>query len=630
MSIRSTTGCYGCKTRRKKCDEAKPKCFRCTKSKIDCEYEYIQPGGRNTKKRTKPAPRPASELAKKLEKQKERSTVAVVPAPAGGSQPSHAVAGLFDYPLVPSLDISLPLDTDWNAALYPPSTMPSLDPLVIRAVPSPFAVSQKAIAPRNLTPNQASLFNALFSLGETNYPHRANSPRGHALTHPPPHAGPSNYAPQHGRLNSYSPPTSSPDSQLDDCEEDSEDPEGIGQILCQPPLVLDRTADGNSLPFVLQSFGQWLPLSVFDPLRVIHLVKHDITHQFVRSPALRSRLLLFAEIVRSLVKSWTLDKRGKELLKLVTNSVWRNIADYQLQTWPPSEQDRQRARAALDHTLELIGIQVIASPLSHTLRLLQSEATVFLAACPYQPPCLFDILLGPEINLKHFAALDVATSITTGRSPSCRYHVPWSLELCDEFVKRREDQGLQWLLGIPDQFIMLFAYLNSLKQDAEATETPVDPRIIARVEADIRMIVILPPEGKDPSLAIGRMVVQECWREAVFIYLYMALCGAHAFDPRVEKAQTGFMRLVNGIKPGRNPDAFLIIPMLIASVATTKLTHRQIIRSRILSLPDCAIPNTAGNDSLLILEDVWTRTELEGRVAQWDDLREACRRVTGV
>ncbi|KDN40392.1 hypothetical protein RSAG8_08155, partial [Rhizoctonia solani AG-8 WAC10335] len=253
------------------------------------------------------------------------------------------------------------------------------------------------------------------------------------------------------------------------------------------------------------------------------------------------------------------------MLQLLRGEISQNVTGYQAQGWPVSEEERQRASAALDNILELIGIQLATTPLSTTLRLLQSAAPVFLSACsPVHPPHLSDILLEPGINLRHFAAADVATSITTGRPLLCRYHVPWSLELCNEFIKKRENQGLQWLLGIPDEFIMLFGYINGLKEEAEAVGACLNPRIIEQIEADMKSITILPCEGRDPSLAIGRMVVQESWREAVFIYLYMALCGAHALDPRVEKAQKGFMKLVNGIRPGRNPDAFLVVPMLIA------------------------------------------------------------------
>ncbi|KAH7345458.1 hypothetical protein B0J17DRAFT_713040 [Rhizoctonia solani] len=628
MSIRSTTGCYACKTRRKKCDETKPKCVRCTKSRIECGYEYIPATGRSAKKRTKPAPRPASELAKKSEGQSSSTMISEL---VNISETSNPLAGLFDYPLVPSLDISLPIDVDWDTILHPPTAMPSLDPLAIRAVPSSSLTSHQPVAPPDLTSNQASLFHALFSLGETNSPQQPNSPSAHALTHPIPHAELEHYTPRSYELGLYPRRASVYDLRLDEYEEVEDDPEGVKEIFCQMPLGLDRMVDSNWLPFVLQSFARWLPLVIFDPLKIIHRVKDVIVQQFSQSPASRSRLLLISELMAMLAKSWALDERGKKMLQLLSDDIWQNITGYRISTWPVSNEERERASAALDNMIDFISIQVVTAPLSVTLRLLQSAALVFLSACPLpHPPRLCDILLETGINLRHFAATDVATSVTTGRPLLCRYHVPWSLELCDEFMKKRENQGLQWLLGIPDQFIILFGYMNGLKEDAEAAGISVDSSIIKGIEEDMKKISILPCGGREPSLAIGRMVVQECWREAVFIYLYMALDGADAFDPRVEKAQKGFMRLVNGIKPGRNPDSFLIIPMLIAGVATTKLAHRRIIRSRILGLPDCAIPNTAGNDSLLILEDIWARTELERRPAQWGDLREACRRVTGI
>ncbi|CAE6493245.1 unnamed protein product [Rhizoctonia solani] len=605
-------------------DQAK----RCTKSRIECEYEYIPAIGRSTKKRTKPAPRPASELSKKAEGQSNSTTISEL---ANIPDTSSSLTGLFEYPLIPSFDISLPIDTDWEAMLHPPATMPSLNPLAIRAVPTSSVIAQQPVAPPDLTSNQASLFHALFSLGETNSPQLSNSPPSHALAHPIPHIESEYYTPRSYELDLYSRRASIYDLRLDECKEVDDDPEGVKEIFCWIPLGLDRTVDSNSLPFVLQSFARWLPLILFDPLKIIHLAKKGIVQQFSQSLVLRSRLLLISELMGMLAKSWTLDDRGKRLFRLLSDEIWQNITDYRISSWPVSNEERERASIALENMIELISIQIATAPLSATLRLLQSAAPVFLSACPPpHPPHLCDILLETGINLKHFAAVDVATSITTGRPLLCRYHVPWSLELCDEYMKKKENPGLQWLLGIPDQYIMLFGYMNGIKEDADAVGILVDSSVIERIEEDMKRISILPCGGREPSLAIGRMVVQECWREAVFIYLYMALDRADAFDPRVEKAQKGFMRLVNGIKPGRNPDAFLVVPMLIAGVATTKLTHRRVIRSRILGLPDCALPDTAGNDSLRMLEDIWAQTELERRPARWEDLREACRRVTGI
>ncbi|ELU37929.1 fungal zn(2)-Cys(6) binuclear cluster domain-containing protein [Rhizoctonia solani AG-1 IA] len=61
MSVprRSTTGCTTCKVKRKKCDEAKPRCSRCLASRAVCLYEYVEhPEYIHRIKRTKPAPRP--------------------------------------------------------------------------------------------------------------------------------------------------------------------------------------------------------------------------------------------------------------------------------------------------------------------------------------------------------------------------------------------------------------------------------------------------------------------------------------------------------------------------------------------------------------------------------------------
>lgn len=44
-SIRSSTGCYICRLRHIKCDEKKPKCSKCLKGNLDCEF----PGTYNTR-----------------------------------------------------------------------------------------------------------------------------------------------------------------------------------------------------------------------------------------------------------------------------------------------------------------------------------------------------------------------------------------------------------------------------------------------------------------------------------------------------------------------------------------------------------------------------------------------------
>ncbi|CAE6451353.1 unnamed protein product [Rhizoctonia solani] len=527
------------------------------------------------------------------------------------------------------------LGADGESTLYEPTVTPWVDALAIRATSSQLVVSQQPMAPPYLTPSQASLFNALFSLSETNsIGSSASSPAlDPDLNYRAPHAA---------RSNPYSPSTLISNSDRRDLVDDDEDFEGTQEILCDIPvaLAMDRTVESNSLPFVLQWHAQWLPLAMFDPYKIIYQVKETIISQFSESPTSQFRLILISEVMRTLVKRIVLDEGGRRVLRLIEGQVWQNVTGYQMQQWPTDEKKREHARKALNNVMDLILIQVVSAPLSSILRLVQSAAPVFISACPPpHPPHIRSIMLETGLNLKSFVVADLITSVTTGRQLACseqltgmgdRYHVPWSLDLCEELVKTEENQGLQSILGVPDQFILLFAYVDAIKKEAEALGTMVDTRIIERIEDDMHKITIFPCHSRDPSLAIGRMVVQECWREAVLIYIYMVLYGAHALDPRVKQAQKRFMKLMNTIKPGRNPDSFLVLPMIVAGVAATKPSHQLTIKSRFLNLPEFVNPNTAGNDSLRILGDIWYRTNSEGRAARWEDLREACRRITGI
>jgi hypothetical protein len=51
-----------------------------------------------------------------------------------------------------------------------------------------------------------------------------------------------------------------------------------------------------------------------------------------------------------------------------------------------------------------------------------------------------------------------------------------------------------------------------------------------------------------------------CW-----LTISQLLCGASADDVRVKRVVRAAIRLIDGIKPGRNPDVFLLLPMVVVS-----------------------------------------------------------------
>jgi hypothetical protein len=161
--------------------------------------------------------------------------------------------------------------------------------------------------------------------------------------------------------------------------------------------------------------------------------------------------------------------------------------------------------------------QRYSRPLSASIRLLEAAAPVFRRACcepPEQLANLPGILLDSRLNLRHFAACDVFFSLLTGRLMLFRYDITYTPEMGDRMM---EDSGLQCLHGVPGQFMVVVAWINTLREEFG---TRVDQRDVAQIERELQSVRITPSTSADP-FAVWKLVVQECWRQAVYIYLYM-------------------------------------------------------------------------------------------------------------
>ncbi|QRW16767.1 dihydrodipicolinate synthetase family protein [Rhizoctonia solani] len=404
-------------------------------------------------------------------------------------------------------------------------------------------------------------------------------------------------------------PQASETTEPEDDEEYSSDIERVQDFFCIVP-TMDKNIQQNSLPFVLQCYAHWATVRIFDPLKIAHAMRDQVIQHFSLEST-RTRTILIANVMNKFAKNLASGSRYMETHFLA------------------SAIDRQHAMRVLDNMLEVFTLQTSTLSIRTCLESLEAMAPVFRRAC-LEPPGyrinLPNILLDPNLNLRHFATLDIMASVTTGQPTYCRYEVPFSIELCEQVYQQQDTIGLQWLHGIPDQFILLFAWIMSL---CEIPGTGKNTELVTWIETIVPQINVTTSQSGDPLLHIRRIAVQECWRFAVLIYLYMAFCGASASDPRVARAQRGFMRLVRGVKPSRNPDAFLFIPIALVGIATIDEQDRSTIRQRILGVREHAEPETTGNQTLLMLEDIWARTRNEGRPAVWLDRGIARFRVTG-
>ncbi|QRV97985.1 Fungal specific transcription factor domain [Ceratobasidium sp. AG-Ba] len=274
---------------------------------------------------------------------------------------------------------------------------------------------------------------------------------------------------------------------------------------------------------------------------------------------------------------------------------------------------------------EMVTILSFFGSMAFHVRMLDQTAPIYqlvYADEPGTPIHLQSRIVDPNTAFRHIPAMDVLLSLSTCRPTIFCYNTTIS-----HFEFNSDQGGLQWRLGLPHHFLVMLAQMNNLKQEYVSN---IDPVVINSLEAQITSFEPTIERSLDSYVHVARLMVQECWRQLMYIYLYMGLCGANSYDIRVKRALKRFIKTLDSVKPGRMPDAFLVTPMSLAGMAAHKNCDRALIRQRLQNMCEHSQSGTYINDAALILETVWTTTDAQRRPAVWLDLRWACAAVTGI
>ncbi|KAH7337527.1 hypothetical protein B0J17DRAFT_663307 [Rhizoctonia solani] len=667
MNIRSINGCYTCKNRKKKCDETHPHCLRCTGMGIQCGgYPPLEnPDSRGVMRRARPIlPAPGAKRGTTFKMVTpgsskysvfHTSASASTSAATGRSQPTNekrtapteppGQITIFSQfpdppqahptPLPPTIatwSLAVPpvvptqsRDATHTVGQPPTSSLVSPDPHISACSPNSSAgapsleLIHSHVADSRLDEAQAYVASGQMdpTRGVPAFEHTWNdlsvSAQSSSL----------------GSLSSGSsrslPSLSFGPSEDDESPSDDEDPEGVGQVIRMTPAP-DPHAQSNTLPFVLQCYARWANFSVFEPSRIAYRLRDNILNRFSSSQTSRNRVILIANAITAIGRDTKFTTRSTSIVAILYDEAQQTIAH--VTSKKPSsrrELDIPLASKAFDHLVEMLLLQCWAIGPRNLMGLMHAAAPVFRRACPEPPEQLVNlprILLESEFHLRQFVESDVLLTLVSGRSMFFGYDVSFTEEMWERMAV---EDGLQWLRGLPGQFLVMLAWINGL---CEEFGTDVDPQVVAGIESRIRDARFSPGVSSDPILTVRRLAVKECWRQTVFVYLYMALCGAGADDPRVARAVKAFTRIINGVKPGHNPDQFLLIPMQVVGVAARRRQDRDSIRRRIFGLQQGANSGTPSHAALIKLTDIWHRTTTENRAAVWSDLRVSAMRST--
>ncbi|KAF8680076.1 GAL4-like Zn(II)2Cys6 (or C6 zinc) binuclear cluster DNA-binding domain [Rhizoctonia solani] len=552
---RSTTGCFTCKIKRKKCDEAKPHCLRCQKSNIQCPgYVYVTNLNKPTrprKLRTFPAPRtlagqillttyqhilfpnPQQQKSQLRDQTSVRHQLAVSETPGNSLD---APPMMHDNTLSDDVDLSNPwvFLSSFSGSLQQTSnnldSLLGVDPKPIN--PEPITTLPDISNDAPMTLGQASLLDALLGLEQ---------PSNSTVQHPPNTGSP------------FDPNSTSTED--DNLISDDEDSEGVISIISRVP-VLDKTAEGNALPYVLQSYATWIRRMAFDPIRMVRIARDFVFGQFAGGEESRWLVTLLADIGSRIANFEITDGTYDPAISILQNTVIRRLGTVRS---IPSTNGSELVQA-LDAALETIMINFFVSPLSDVVALREEAAPIFGQLCPNTSISLPALFVHPLVCLRQYAHVDIFLSVVMDLPTMFLYdtvvgdsQTPGSSQLTFDVSG---ENGIQWLHGIPDPLVLLFAKFKSMREDGLIPSAEV----VKYYEHEINNLQPFQSPSSDPILVIMRCLVHECWKQ-LFDYLHVkqALCGDSANTPRVRQVFKRFLKLMLRVKPGRFPDEFLIL-----------------------------------------------------------------------
>ncbi|CAE6535563.1 unnamed protein product [Rhizoctonia solani] len=387
-------------------------------------------------------------------------------------------------------------------------------------------------------------------------------------------------------------------------------------------LVLDRTLESNSLPFILESYAAWIQRTAFDPVKVARKTRDHIARHYGDSVESRWTTILIANLIRRLAKNRSMDGiRTPAYLAIVTalrKQVCLRIAHFKL-GFDTGELVMEDALMILDNVVDTTMIFGVAGNMNPGMELMREAAPMFHQACPKSPDKrihLQTLFLLPTESLRDYAALDIFSSVVTSRPMFFQYNTTIDSVLESSVWNFSDDAEIQWAHGLPNQIMLVFARINTLR-----SASIWDLELFNELETTLQEFVPISAMSGEPNLALGKIAVQECWRQAAYIYLYMGLYEADSSDLRVISALSGFLIVINNVKPGHIPDTFIMLCFAIVGVAARNQADRGVIRYRILGVEDFGC---RGSCILAMLEWLWKKVDAENRPAVWIDLSMPC------
>ncbi|CAE6498933.1 unnamed protein product, partial [Rhizoctonia solani] len=191
----------------------------------------------------------------------------------------------------------------------------------------------------------------------------------------------------------------------------------------------------------------------------------------------------------------------------------------------------------------------------------------------------------------------------------------------------RSQFGMEWIWGCPEEFIIQCARINMIRSSEEGQRNSGQWK---NIESEIIEWEPVVEQSNDSRDTVARLAVQESWRHAMLIYLYMAVCGVNSADPRVDLSLNQIVKLVGTVKHTDSFDRHLFVPCLLVGACARRESQRALVEKKLSSLRATKMWVLRSADFTSVLEHLWHGTAKDGRATTWGDYVRSRRAILPV
>ncbi|CAE7188532.1 unnamed protein product [Rhizoctonia solani] len=223
-------------------------------------------------------------------------------------------------------------------------------------------------------------------------------------------------------------------------------------------------------------------------------------------------------------------------------------------------------------------------------------------------------------ELVYFTLIDCTYSMAFG--------VPQLVEYDTTVYPSPGSSSHQWAHGCPAEFQVALTEINACRDSS--------PSARGWNEIERWLIGWQSRFGEymftESWMTIGWYAVQESWRLALLVYLYLAVCDIPSDDPRIQVHVKQLLQVLGTIKKrGTEGNVPFFIHYLIVGICARSEAHRQAVRQKLSVPKETRIWLTRASDFVPVLDHLWHGAGAHGHPVRWSDYmrsREAVLPIT--